>query len=114
MGMRRMLVVVTRHTSRRAAAARPLSTNARESPCSLDFSVWTQDEQLTSLSSERAAAARHPEKSSQLRARVGKVKSSQVKEKTVSDACKMHVFKQSFQTHCGQPLGCGQLLYLVG
>ena len=48
MGMRRMLVVVTRHTSRRAAAARPLCTNARESP-SLDFSVWTQDEQLTSL-----------------------------------------------------------------
>jgi len=44
-----MLVVVTRHTSRgRAAAARPLCTNARESP-SLDFSVWTQDEQLASL-----------------------------------------------------------------
>ena len=90
MGMRRMLVVVTRHTSRRAAAARargrcaPVRMSRRRS---LDFSVWTQDEQLTSLSSERSAAARHPEKSSHICARVGKVKSSQVKQKTVSDAC---------------------------
>lgn len=78
-----------------------------------DFSVWTQDEQLTSLSSERAAAARHPEKSSHICARVGKVKSNQKRR-----PFQMHVFIQSFQNALrqgtDQPLGCGQLLYLVG
>ena len=81
------------------------------------FSVWTQDEQLTSLSSERAAAARHPEKSSHICARVGKVKTKQVKEKTVSDACLHTKFPKPFyalRQGTDQPLGCGQLLYLVG
>ena len=100
------------------AAAPPPRARGRCAPVrmsrrrSLDFSVWTQDEQLTSLSSERSAAARHPEKSSHICARVGKVKSSQVKEKTVSDACSE--FPKLTRQGTGHPLGCGQLLFLVG